>query len=45
MKEYYIAVDGQQKGAFSLKDLKREIVLPDTLMWKEGWDNWQKRCR
>jgi len=42
MKEYYIAVDGQQKGAFSLKDLKRETVLPDTLMWKEGWDNWQK---
>jgi len=42
MKEYYIAVDGQQKGAFSLKDLKHETVLPDTLIWKEGWAEWKK---
>ena len=42
MKEFYIAVDGQQKGAFSLEDLKHQSLLPDTLIWKEGWDNWQK---
>lgn len=42
MKEYFIAVNGQKKGAFSLKDLKYETVLPDTLIWKEGWDSWQK---
>jgi len=41
MKEYFIAVDGQQKGAFSLKDLKQETVLPDTLIWKEGWAEWK----
>lgn len=40
MKEYYIAQDEQKKGPYSLKDLKYETVLPDTLLWKEGWPNW-----
>ena len=42
MKEYYIVENGEKKGAFSLKDLKYETVLPDTLIWKEGWAEWKK---
>ena len=42
MKEYYIVENGEKKGAFSLKDLKYETVLPDTLIWKEGWEEWQE---
>jgi len=42
MKEYYIVENGEKKGAFSLKDLKHEIVLPDTLIWKEGWAEWKE---
>ena len=41
MKEYYISDGENKQGAFSLKDLKHEIVLPDTLMWKEGWAEWK----
>lgn len=40
MKEYFIGENGQEKGPFSLKDLKYETVLPDTLIWKEGWPAW-----
>lgn len=42
MKEYFIAENGQEKGPFSLKDLKYQTVLPDTLIWKEGWPAWVK---
>lgn len=42
MKEYYIVENGEKKGAFSLKDLKYQTVLPDTLIWKEGWAEWKK---
>lgn len=42
MKEYFIVENGEKKGAFSLKDLKSQTVLPDTLIWKEGWTDWKK---
>lgn len=42
MKEYYISDGENKRGAFSLKDLKHEIVLPNTLIWKEGWEEWKK---
>jgi len=41
MKEYYLSDGENKRGAFSLKDLKHEVVLPDTLMWKEGWADWK----
>ena len=41
MKEYYISDGENKRGAFSLKDLKNEIVFPDTLIWKEGWAEWK----
>ena len=41
MKEYYISDGENKRGAFSLKDLKHETVLPDTLIWKEGWEDWK----
>jgi hypothetical protein len=42
MKEYYIAQNDEKKGPFSLKDLKHETVLPETLIWKEGWPEWKQ---
>lgn len=41
MKEYYLSDGENKRGAFSLKDLKNETVLPDTLIWKEGWTEWK----
>ena len=41
MKEYYISDGENKRGGFSLKDLKNETVLPNTLIWKEGWEEWK----
>lgn len=42
MKEYFITENGEQKGPFALKDLKYQTVLPDTMIWKDGWPSWRK---
>jgi hypothetical protein len=38
--EFYIAENGEQKGPFSLPDLKEMAILKSTLIWKEGYENW-----
>lgn len=39
---FYIAVDGQKKGPFTLDDLKSQNIQKDALIWTEGLDNWTK---
>ncbi len=41
-KIWYIKIDGQREGPLSVSDLKRDRRLtPDTLVWKEGFKDWQ----
>lgn len=41
MKEWFILVDGKQEGPYSFEDLKYDSRLtPDTLVWKEGFEQW-----
>jgi hypothetical protein len=42
MKEYYAVVNNKQKGPFSLKELAELHITHDTLVWKEGFQDW---CR
>lgn len=41
-QQFYIAVNGQKTGPFSIEDLKSKDIQKDTLMWTEGLDNWTK---
>lgn len=42
-KQWFIIVDNQQLGPYSLLDLKREPGFnPDTLVWKKGFKEWTK---
>lgn len=40
MKKYYIAVDGQPTGPFSVEELRVRNIKPDTLVWAEGMSDW-----
>lgn len=42
MKKYYIVLDGQQKGPYSLQELKLLKISKDTLVWHSGLDNWME---
>ncbi len=43
-KQYFTAVDGQQKGPYPLATLKVHAgsgsITPETLVWCEGMDEW-----
>jgi hypothetical protein len=40
-KEWFIIINGQQEGPYSLTDLKFDKRLtPDTLVWKKGFKDW-----
>jgi uncharacterized RDD family membrane protein YckC len=41
-QQFYIAVNGQQTGPFTIEDLKAKNIQRDTLIWTEGLDNWTK---
>jgi len=41
-QQFYIAVNGQQTGPFTIDDLKAKNIQRDTLVWTEGLDNWTK---
>ncbi|MFQ3576521.1 MAG: M48 family metalloprotease [Cytophagales bacterium] len=41
-QQFYIAVNGQQAGPFTIDDLKAKNIQRDTLVWTEGLDNWTK---
>lgn len=44
--EYYIADKGKKIGPLELKivihNIKKEKISPDTLIWRQGLENWQK---
>ncbi len=41
IKEWFIIVEHQQEGPYSLQDLKRDRrFTPDTLVWKKGFQEW-----
>lgn len=40
-KEWYILIEGQKEGPFSLPELKQDPRLtPDTLVWRKGFKDW-----
>lgn len=41
-QQFYIAINGQQTGPFTIDDLKTKNIQRDTLVWTEGLDNWTK---
>jgi len=41
-QQFYIALNGQQTGPFTIDDLKAKNIQRDTLIWTEGLDNWTK---
>ena len=42
--QYYLCIEGKQEGPFSLRVVKRKLhsLSKDTLVWKQGMDNWAK---
>jgi len=42
MKEYFYLVGEEQKGPFSLEELKKEDISNETYVWTEGMKDWQK---
>lgn len=42
MKEYFIVdKEGRPRGAFSVQELRYRHIQPTTLVWHEGWSDWQ----
>jgi uncharacterized RDD family membrane protein YckC len=41
-QQYYVAVNGQQTGPFTLEELKAKNIQRATLIWTEGLDSWTK---
>ena len=38
--EYFIAINGQQQGPFTIDALRGQHITPDTLVWAQGMSNW-----
>lgn len=38
--EYFIAINGQQQGPFTVDALRGQRITPDTLVWAQGMSNW-----
>ncbi len=41
MKTYFINDGQQQKGPFTIEELKSQLVKPNDMVWSEGMENWQ----
>ncbi len=41
-KKYFIAEDDEQKGPFSFNELQEMGISKTTLIWKEGFDDWNE---
>ncbi len=39
---FYIAIDGQQQGPFTIDELATKPLYKDTMVWTEGLENWIK---
>jgi hypothetical protein len=43
VKEWFIIIDNEKEGPYSLHDLKKDLrFTPDTLVWKRGFQEWIK---
>ena len=42
MKEFYVIVDGQQQGPFSIEQLAEMAITPETEVWTTGMSDWQQ---
>lgn len=40
MKQYYIYINNEQQGPYNLEQLKGMYLLPDTLIWYVGLQEW-----
>lgn len=40
--EYYILIDNEQKGPYTLEELRGRRITPDTLVWRSGLAEWVK---
>ena len=40
-KEFYYLDEKEQKGPFSIDQLKTVGLKPDTLVWADGFENWK----
>ena len=41
-KKYYLAINGQQAGPYSLEEIKMQGITPETLIWRSGLGEWTK---
>lgn len=42
MKSYFLCVDNEQTGPFSLSELRKMGIDQDTPIWKDGYIGWAK---
>lgn len=42
MKEYYVYLNDQQQGPFTLEQLAEMGITPETEVWTEGMDDWRQ---
>ena len=42
MEKFYIVINNEQKGPFSVKEILEMDVNQNTLGWNENYDNWTK---
>ena len=42
MSKFYIHIDDQQQGPFSIDELKELKITRETMVWFDGADNWKK---
>src|SRR5437868_2165767 len=42
---YYISVNGAQRGPFALEQLAAQGLRPDSMVWAEGMAQWERADR
>jgi len=42
MEDYYISINSEQSGPFSLEELKEKKLTDEYLVWTEGFESWLK---
>ena len=42
MKEFFVIVDGQQQGPFTMEQLAEMAITPVTEVWTQGMDDWRQ---
>ena len=42
--KYYVIVQDMRTGPFTLDEVKRQHLTPDTLVWHKGMPDWKEAC-